>query len=148
VIGLPQNSVYADDLDKRSFLAAVKAGRLWIAESSAVNLTFTATAPDGHGGVRQAGIGERLGVDDDATVTVTLTVDRAPGTGVRIVTDQGQCTVAPLPASGSGTVTWVTTPQNSRYVRAEVRRPVRTDTTADTMVALTNPIFLGRLDRD
>jgi hypothetical protein len=42
-------------------------------------------------------------------------------------------------------VSWVTTPQNSRYVRAEVRRPVRTDTTADTMVALTNPIFLGRL---
>jgi hypothetical protein len=35
-------------------------------------------------------------------------------------------------------VTWTTTPRNSRYVRAEVRR-------ADgTMVALTNPIFLGR----
>ena len=147
VIGLPQNIVYADDLDKRSILAAVKAGRVWIAESSAVNLTFTASAHDRRGGVRQAGIGERLAVDDDATVTVTLTVDGAPGTGVRIVTDQGQRTVAPLPANGSGTVTWVTTPQNSRYVRAEVRRPVRTDTTADTMVALTNPIFLGRLDR-
>jgi hypothetical protein len=35
-----------------------------------------------------------------------------------------------------------------RYVRAEVRRPQPTATTADTMVALTNPIFLGRLDRD
>jgi hypothetical protein len=44
-------------------------------------------------------------------------------------------------------VTWQTTPQNSRYVRAELRRPVPTSTTADTMVALTNPIFLGRLDR-
>jgi len=147
VIGLPQNIVYADDLDKRSILDAVKAGRVWIAESSAVNLTFTASAHDRRGGVRQAGIGERLAVDDDATVTVTLTVDGAPGTGVRIVTDQGQRAVAPLPANGSGTVTWVTTPQNSRYVRAEVRRPVPTDTTADTMVALTNPIFLGRLDR-
>jgi predicted metal-dependent phosphoesterase TrpH len=39
--------------------------------------------------------------------------------------------------NGPGTVTWSTTPRNARYVRAEVRR-------ADaTMVALTNPIFLG-----
>jgi hypothetical protein len=63
------------------------------------------------------------------------------------VTDQGQRTAAPLPTSGTGTVTWHTTPQNSRYVRTELRRPVPTSTTADTMVALTNPIFLGRLDR-
>jgi hypothetical protein len=28
-------------------------------------------------------------------------------------------------------------------VRAEVRRPQPTETTRDTMVALTNPIFLG-----
>ena len=45
-----------------------------------------------------------------------------------------------------GVVTWPTTPRNSRYVRAEVRRAVPTATTPDTMVALTNPIFLGRLD--
>jgi hypothetical protein len=145
VIGLPHNVVLADDLDRRSILAGVKAGRLWIAESAAVNLTFTATGQGRHGTAQQAGIGQRLEVDDDTPVTVTLTVDGAPGTGVRLVTDQGQRTVAPLPASGAGTVSWVTTPQNSRYVRAEVRRPVRTDTTADTMVALTNPIFLGRL---
>jgi hypothetical protein len=146
VIGLPQNVVHADDLDKRSILAAVKAGRLWIAESAAVNLSFTASAPDRDGTVQRAGIGERLEVDDDAPVTVTLTVDGAPGTGARLVTDQGQRTAAPLPASGTGTVTWQTTPQNSRYVRAELRRPVPTSTTADTMIALTNPIFLGRLD--
>ena len=149
VIGLPHNVVHADDLDKRSILAAVKAGRLWIAESAAVNLTFTATASGRHGTVRRAGIGERLDVDDDAAVTVTLTVDGAPGAGVRLITDQGQRTAAQLPASGTGTgtVTWRTTPQNSRYVRAEVRRPVPTSTTTDTMVALTNPIFLGTPDR-
>jgi len=44
-------------------------------------------------------------------------------------------------------VSWTTTARNSRYLRAEVRRPVATATTGDTMVALTNPIFLGRLDR-
>jgi hypothetical protein len=133
VIGLPHNVVLADDLDRRSILAAVKAGRVWLAESSAVNLTFGVT-----GGGRSAGIGERLAVGDATPVTVTLAVDGAPGTGVRLITDQGLRFTASLPAIGPGTVTWTTTPRNARYVRAEVRR-------ADsTMVALTNPIFLGR----
>jgi hypothetical protein len=63
------------------------------------------------------------------------------------VTDQGQRTATLLPPSGPGTLTWQTTPRNSAYVRAEVRRLQPTPTTADTMVALTNPIFFGRLDR-
>jgi hypothetical protein len=142
VIGLPHNVVYADDLDRGSILAGVRAGRLWIAESAAVNLSLTAKASG-----RQAGIGERLPVDDDAPVTVTLTVDGAPGCAARIITDQGQRLLTPLPATGTGTVSWTTTPRNAAYVRAEVRRPQPTATTADTMVALTNPIFLGRLDR-
>jgi hypothetical protein len=133
VIGLPHNVVLADDLDRRSILAGVKAGRVWLAESSAVNLTFDAT-----GGGRSAGIGERLAVSDAIPVTVTLAVDGAPGTGVRLITDQGARFTAALPATGPGTVTWTTTPRNSRYVRAEVRRA------DNTMVALTNPIFLGR----
>jgi len=136
VIGLPHNVVLADDLDRRSILAGVKAGRLWLAESSAVNLTFSVS-----GGAREAGIGARLAVGDATPVTVTLTVDGAPGTGARLITDQGVRFTAALPASGPGTVTWTTTPRNSRYVRAEVRR-------ADgTMVALTNPIFLGSVSR-
>jgi predicted metal-dependent phosphoesterase TrpH len=140
VVGLPHNVAFADGLDRRSILAAVRAGRTWIAESAAVDLQFTAVA-----GNRQAGIGERLNVRDDAPVTVTLTVTGAPGSVVRLVTDQGMRSAATLPADGPGTVFWTTTPQNSRYVRAEVRRRQPTPTTADTMVALTNPIFLGRL---
>jgi hypothetical protein len=61
---------------------------------------------------------------------------RICGEGVRVTTT--------LPASETGTVTWATTPRNSRYVRAEVPRPQPTATTPDTMVALTNPVFLGR----
>ena len=140
VIGLPQNVVLAHGLDRTSILAGVKAGRLWIAESAAVDLTFEAST-----GSRTAGIGERLAVPDDDLVTVTLTVDGAPGCGVRLITDQGQRVADALPASGPGTVTWTTTPRNARYVRAEVRRPQPSATTPDTMVALTNPIFLGRL---
>ncbi len=149
VIGLPQNVVFAGDLDRRSILAGVKAGRVWLAESSAVNLSFVAEAAGRQAGVdeaagRQAGIGQRLEVGDATPVTVMLTVDGAPGATVRLVTDQGVRSTATLPAAGTGTVTWATTPRNSRYVRAEVRRPVPTATTPDTMVALTNPIFLGR----
>jgi hypothetical protein len=160
VIGLPHNVVFADDLDRRSILGAVRAGRLWIAESAGINLSFMVSAePPGArpnnasagSGVspaqgRQAGIGQRLAVPDDTPVTVTLTVDGAPGCTARIVTDQGQRLLAPLPAGGPGTVSWTTNPRNARYVRAEVRRPQATATTADTMVALTNPIFLGSLD--
>ncbi|GIF75466.1 CehA/McbA family metallohydrolase [Asanoa siamensis] len=138
VIGLPHTVVRADGLDRTSILAGVRAGRTWIAESAAVDLTFTATSARG----RSAGIGERLDADDDASVTVALTVTGAPGCVARIVTDQGQRLLTPVPAGGE--ISWVTTPNNSRYVRAEVRRPTPTATTADTMVALTNPIFLGR----
>ena len=148
VIGLPHNVVYANGLDRRSILAGVKAGRLWIAESSAVNLTFTATAAgDGPDAGRQAGIGQRLHAGEDTPVVITLTVEGAAGNAVRLVTDQGQRFASILPGSPA-TVTWTTTPRNSRYVRAEVRRQVPTSTTTDTMVALTNPIFLGEVRPD
>jgi hypothetical protein len=139
VIGLPHNVVAADDLTRDAIIAGVRAGRLWIAESAAVNLSFEAVS--GH---RSAGIAQRLDVDDDASVTLTLTVSGEPNGSVRFISDQGLRSTMTLPASGTGTVTWTTTPRNSRYVRAEVRRPQPTATTADTMVALTNPIFLGR----
>ncbi len=135
-IGLPHCVVHATGLTRRAILDGIRSGRVWIAESAAVDLTFTAASVDG-----RAGVGHRLTVADDAPVTVRLTVTGAAGATVRFVTDQG------VRVTGSGTVTWTTTPRNSRYVRAEVRRPQPTATTPDTMVALTNPIFLGRLDQ-
>ncbi|MET7396103.1 CehA/McbA family metallohydrolase [Dactylosporangium sp. NPDC005572] len=140
VVGLPHNVVHAGGLDRRSILDGVRAGRLWIAESAGVDLTFTAAAKG-----RTVGIGQRLEVGDDEPVTVTLAVSGAGGCAVRLVTDQGQRLATLLPAEGTGTVSWTTNPRNSNYVRAEVRRQTPTPTTADTMVALTNPIFLGRV---
>ncbi|GIF67476.1 phosphoesterase [Asanoa ishikariensis] len=149
IVGLPQNVVLADRLDRDSIVAGVRAGHLWIAESAAVDLDFTASAAglataaglasadsaDSAADGRSAGIGERLDVAEDTAITVMLTVRGVPGGVVRIVTDQGRRLVTPVPATG--VVSWTTTPRASRYVRAEVRR-------GDTMVALTNPIFLGR----
>jgi hypothetical protein len=140
VIGLPHNVVLADDLDTRSVLDGLKAGRTWIAESASVDLTFTATTGDA-----TAGIGERLRSAPGELVTVTLDVSGVPDGTVVLITDGGQTLSQALAASGAGSVTWQTTAEASTYVRAEVRHPV---TSADAqspgaMAALTNPIFLG-----
>jgi len=49
-----------------------------------------------------------------------------------------------LPASGTGSVTWTTRPQVSRFVRAEARHPSDNASVPGAMIAFTNPIFLGR----
>lgn len=139
VVGLPQTVVLADDLDRRSILAGVRAGRSWLAESAALDLAFTAS-----GAGRTAGIGERLGVADGAAVTVSLTVSGAPSALVRLITDEGQLLAQFLPPDGAGTVTWTTTPQQSAYVRAEVRR-LEASAPQGRMLAMTNPILLGRV---
>ncbi len=127
-LGLPQNVVLADDLTKADILAGVKAGRLYVAESSAVSLTFTASSGSHH-----AGIGERLKVDPGDEVTVSMTVEGVPAGVIRLITDEGQMLEQPV-----GPLTWKTRPRVAPYIRAEVRHP------DGTMAAFTNPIFLGR----
>lgn len=128
VIGLPQNVVLADDLSRAHILSAVRAGRLYVTESAAISLTFTASA-----GTRTAGVGERLGAADGDEVTVSFDVRGVPAGVVRFFTDEGQVLEQPV-----GPVTWKTRPRVSPYVRAEVRHP------DGSMAAFTNPIFLGR----
>ena len=137
-IGLPHNVVLASDLERRAILRGVRAGRLWIAESAAVDLSMAART-DG----RTAGIGERLPVAADEPVLVRLEVRGAPGHLVRLYTDHGQVLERRLAEEGSDVVTWTTTPRDSAHVRAEVRRQAPAPATFDTMVALTNPVFLG-----
>jgi hypothetical protein len=67
-----------------------------------------------------------------------------PGCEVRFLTPAGQVHAAPVDASGVAEARWSTKAKDTPWVRVEVRRPVATATTPDTMVALTNPIFLGR----
>ncbi|MFI9233632.1 CehA/McbA family metallohydrolase [Streptomyces rimosus] len=138
VIGLPQTVVLADTLSREAILTGIRAGRTYLAESSALTLTFTATGPK----AEHATIGDRLPVHDSAEVTINLTVTGAPsGCTARILTDQGQLFTTPLPTSGP--VTWRTTPANATYVRAEVRHPPTAPGIPGPMAAMTNPIFLG-----
>ncbi|WNO73989.1 MULTISPECIES: CehA/McbA family metallohydrolase [unclassified Streptomyces] len=139
-IGTPQTVVLADDLTREAILEGIRAGRSYVAESKAVSLSFSATGGRG----KQAGIGERLRVDEDTPVTVRLEVTGAPGCSARFVTDQGVLHTVTLPASGTGTVEWRTTPQYATYVRAEVRHPVLVPGLPGPLAAFTNPVFLGK----
>ncbi|KAA2262253.1 phosphoesterase [Solihabitans fulvus] len=140
VVGLPHNVVHAEDLAVEDILHGLKSGRTWLAESAAVQLDLRA---EGRGG-RLASIGQRLHGGPGTPVDVVITVGGVPGCAVRLLTPAGVAHTEQVPASGSATVRWSTTAKDTPWVRAEVRRPVATDTTPDTMVALTNPIFLGR----
>jgi hypothetical protein len=110
-----------------AILAAIRAGRLYVAESSSVSLSLTASAQS-----RTAGIGDHLGAAPGDEVEVALSVDGVPAGVVRLFTDQGQ-----VVERAAGAVGWRTTPRASAYVRAEVRHP------DGTMAAFTNPVFLG-----
>ncbi|MGW0731458.1 CehA/McbA family metallohydrolase [Streptomyces sp. NPDC002851] len=143
-VGGPQTVVLAEDLTRDAILAGLKAGRSYVAESSAVELSFTVSGGRGE----HAGIGERLRVDAEDPVSVRLEVRGAPGCTLRLVTDQGTLftSAAPLPESGSGTASWRTTPAYASYVRAEVRHPATTPGLPGPLAAFTNPIFLGEAE--
>jgi len=130
-IGIPHTVVHAAELSTRAVLDGLRAGRSWIAGTSAVALTFTATAAG-----RTAGIGERLAAGGEPVV-VRARVSGAPSATVAFHTDRGAVHRAALPDSGAGTAEWHTSSRESAFVRIEVRDP------RGHMAALTNPIVLG-----
>lgn len=139
-IGGPQTVVLADDLTREAIQDGIRRGRSYVAESKSVELTFTAAGGRGS----HAGIGGRLPVAPDTPVTVRLDIKGAPGCTPRFITDQGVLHTGPtLPASGTGTLEWRTTPSYAAYVRAEVRHPPTTPPLPGPLCAFTNPIFLG-----
>ncbi|MFC7464939.1 CehA/McbA family metallohydrolase [Brachybacterium sp. GCM10030252] len=102
-VGSPHNVVLADGLSRDALLAGIRAGRSWLAESADIDLSLVASA-----GGAEAGIGDRLDVDRDETITVTLEVSGVPDGTVRLLTDQGQLLQTVLAGDGRGTITWTT----------------------------------------
>ena len=154
VIGLPHNVVLADDLATGALMDGLRAGRSWIAESSAVRLDFGVT-----GGGKAAGIGETLTLPAQAPVDVRLEAHGVPNGTVRLITDEGQMYQQSLDANGDGVVVWRTTASLAAYVRAEIRHPMADGTPGQgntmgdallfgPMAALTNPVFLRTTDDD
>jgi hypothetical protein len=137
VVGLPHNVVLADELTPKRLMEGFKSGRNWVAESAAVALHFAVSD-----GKHEAGVGERLTAGTGTPITVELAVSGVPNTSVRLLNQNGPQWIQTVGSTGSLTVRWTTQTRYSTWVRAEVRRPVPTPTTSDSMVALTNPIFL------
>ncbi|RSM75526.1 phosphoesterase [Kibdelosporangium aridum] len=134
-VGLPHNVVLADGLTGSQLMEGFAKGRNWIAESSSVQLEFTATA-DG----TTVGIGETMKTDPGTPIAIEIKASGAPDTHVRILDQHGPQWGGYVPAEGA-TITWTTQSRYSKWVRVEIRREEPTPTTRDTMVALTNPIF-------
>jgi hypothetical protein len=129
-IGIPHTVVLAEELSADAVLAGIRAGRSWIADSIAIEMSFKVSAGD-----RSAGIGERLKTCDEPAV-VRTDVRGVPSGTVSFHSDRGEVHRESLPSNGSGAVEWRTSAQESAFVRVEVRHR------GGHMAALSNPIIL------
>ncbi|MEU9092179.1 CehA/McbA family metallohydrolase [Streptomyces sp. NPDC048428] len=137
-IGVPHTVVFAEGLSPDDILAGIRAGRTWITDSLAVELSFTVSAGD-----RSAGIGERLEAGDGSAVVARAEVRGVPSGSVSFHTERGMVHRAPLTRSGPDAVEWRVSAADSAFVRIEVRHR------EGHMAALSNPIILdwSELDR-
>ncbi|WP_300640786.1 CehA/McbA family metallohydrolase [Nocardioides sp.] len=149
VVGLPQTVVRAGTLSTPAVVQGLRGGHSWIAESSAVDLSLTASLGD-----RTATCGEALGASATDLVDVRLTVAGAPGCLAQLRGPVGVVGGAVTDDEGGAEVAVRVPAVLASFVRAEVRRldgaPVL-DPLAGVpglaMVALTNPVFLGEHPR-
>jgi PHP domain len=135
-VGRPQTVVYTDDLSPRNLISAIRRGRCYVAESSAITLALNASLDND---TATACPGETLRVPPGARLAVTATVQGAPDASIALITDAGCVRRARTDDSGVGTVQW-TAAGDSRFARVEVRRAVRGR--FPSMLALTNPVWL------
>lgn len=129
-IGMPHTVVLAEELSTDAVLAGIRAGRSWIADSAAVELSLTASA--GH---RSAGIGEQLKTCGNPAV-VRADVRGVPSGTISFHTDRGTVHQASLRGDGAGAVEWWTNAAEPAFVRIEVRHP------EGRMAALSNPVIV------
>jgi hypothetical protein len=130
-IGIPHTVVLADELSAGAILAAIRAGRSWIAGSAAVELALDVNVVG-----RSAGIGELLETGGEPAVA-RVVVDGVPSGAVSFHTERGMVHRAELPASGQGVAEWRTSVAESGFVRVEVRHR------GGHAAALTNPVLLS-----
>ncbi|MPZ95278.1 MAG: histidinol phosphatase [Propionibacteriales bacterium] len=129
-IGIPQTVVLAQELSTNAILAGIRAGRSWVAASSAITMSLKVSAGD-----RCAGIGERVATLGEPAL-VAVDIRGVPSGSVSFHTNQGAAHPESVTDNGSGVVEWGTSAEESNFVRVEVRHP------DGHMAALTNPIIL------
>ncbi len=137
VVGLPQTVVLATGLERGALLRGLQGGRSWIAESSAVDLTFTASTLG-----RTVAIGSTVKPGLGAPVEIAVTVSGAPDTTIVLIDQTGRVLSGAVGSTGTGELRWTTYRRYSSFVRVEVRR-APTLGAPGAMVAMTNPIYLA-----
>lgn len=144
-VGTPHTVVKAKALATGAILQGLRRGRAWIAESSAVDLTFEASLGD-----TTATCGEALDAGPTDLVDVRLSVTGAPGCLAQVLGPALPLAAAQTDDAGAAEVVAQVPAALAPFVRAEVRRldgaPVLNPLEGVpglAMVAMTNPIFLG-----
>jgi len=144
-VALAQTVVNAPTLSAGAVIAAVRAGRSWLAESSTVDLAFTASL-----GGATVSCGETLSAGPSDVVDVQLVVSGATTCLAQIIGPTGPIAAALTDGAGKATVDVGVPAAAAPFVRAEVRRldgaPVLNPLEGVpglAMVAMTNPVFLG-----
>ena len=143
VVGLPQTVYRLDTLSSAAIVAAARGGHCWIAESSAVDLTFTATGAGATTTV--GGPGDTVALAAGEQLSCSLAVTGVPGTLAQLIGSSG--VLASAVADGSGSIALqADVAATEGFVRVEVRRGSAADPTTYQsslpMVALTNPVFV------
>jgi hypothetical protein len=131
-LGIPHTVVWAESLTAGAILTGIRAGRSWIAASTDVSLSVTAST-DG----QSADIGERLTARSDVPVLVRVEVHGVPLGTVSLHTERGTVHRESLGGDRTATVEWSTTAADTGFVRVEVRYD------DGPMAALSNPVLLG-----
>jgi hypothetical protein len=134
-----------DTLATADVVAAVKGGHAWVAESSGVDLTFSATGAGSTSTV--GGPGDTVTLADGEQLAVHLEVTGVPGTVGQLFGATGLLGGAAADADGRIVIDQSVDPAEG-FVRAEVRRPTGAvdpdaDLATSPMVALTNPVFVN-----
>ena len=133
-IGLAQTVVRSEGLSTAAIINGCRLGHSWLAESSAVDLHFTATLDDVGGEC-----GDHVPSEVGQEVAVHLDVSGATGCTATL-RGPGAAILGTATAVGDTITLDTTVAGGTPFVRAEVRRgPLATD----PMVAMTNPIFLA-----
>jgi hypothetical protein len=144
-VGLPQTVYRLDSLSSAAIVAAARGGHSWIAESSAVDLTFTATGAGATTTV--GGPGDTVSLPVDEHLACSFTATGVPGTLTQLIGSSGVLAAAFADDTGAVTLQ-ADIAVTEAFARVEVRRgPSTADPTTYQstlpMVALTNPVFRG-----
>ncbi|MCX4781629.1 CehA/McbA family metallohydrolase [Streptomyces sp. NBC_01264] len=138
VVGLPQTVVRSTALSRDAILDGVRRGHSYLAESSKVSVSLSASCNGRH-----AGPGDSLPVSFFDAVDVSVSVYGAPNSFLTLYTEWGLMLATWIGGDGVGHLNWRGWGLGSVFARVEVRRPKPGSSTLDQMVALSNPVWFG-----